>query len=115
VARESVVDAVRSPIANPLAEAAACILLVPMLLSVAIWNGFPLIFYDTGAYILQGLGRAFVVERSPVYSLFLGYGGGGKSLWLIAIIQAALTAFVVPLPFSPSPVLPQQRIRLTSC
>jgi hypothetical protein len=95
VARESVVDAVRSPIANPLAEAAACILLVPMLLSVAIWNGFPLIFYDTGAYILQGLGREFVVERSPVYSLFLGYGGGGKSLWLIAIIQAALTAFVI--------------------
>ncbi|HEY8950911.1 MAG TPA: hypothetical protein VIM56_18650 [Rhizomicrobium sp.] len=93
--RESVFRALRLPIADACAETAACVLLVPLLLSVAIWNGFPLIFYDTGAYILQGLGRVFVVERSPVYSLFLGFGGGGKSLWLIAIIQAALSAFVI--------------------
>ena len=26
-----------------------------MFLSVALWNGFPLIFYDTGAYVLEGL------------------------------------------------------------
>ena len=93
--RESVFRALRTPLADPRAEVIAGVLMIPMLLSVAIWNGFPLIFYDTGAYILQGLGREFVVERSPVYSLFLGYGGGGRSLWLIAVIQAALTAFVI--------------------
>ena len=92
---ESVLRALRTPIADWRAEFFAVVLFVPMLLGVAIWNGFPLIFYDTGAYILQGLGREFVVERSPVYSLFLSYGGGGKSLWLIAIVQAVLTAFVV--------------------
>ena len=93
--RESIFRALQLPVADPLAEMLAIVLLVPLLLSVAIWNGFPLIFYDTGAYILQGLGREFVVERSPVYSLFLSYGGGGKSLWLIAVIQAFLTAFVI--------------------
>jgi hypothetical protein len=36
-----------------------------------------------------------LVERSPVYSLFLSYGGGAKSLWLIAGFQAFLTAFVI--------------------
>ncbi len=92
---DSVFRVLRMPIADPRAEITASLLLVPLLLSVAIWNGFPLIFYDTGAYILQGLGRVFVVERSPVYSLFLSYGGGGKSLWFIAIIQTALTAFVI--------------------
>lgn len=95
VTQDSVFRAARIPIANPLAEAFACLLLVPLLLSVAIWNGFPLIFYDTGAYILQGMGRVFVVERSPVYSLFLSYGGGATSLWFIATFQAFLTAFVI--------------------
>ena len=52
------------------AEALAIALVAAMLLSVAFWNGFPIIFYDTGAYILQGLANYFVPERSPVYSLF---------------------------------------------
>src|SRR5690348_4588988 len=92
---DRVFKVLRAPIAGPLAEFSACLLMIPVLLSVALWNGFPLIFYDTGAYILQGLGRVFVVERSPVYSLFLDYGGGGRSLWFIAAIQAALTSFVI--------------------
>jgi hypothetical protein len=94
-ARDRVLEVLRTPIAAPAAEAAAISLLLPLLLSVALWNGFPLIFYDTGAYLLQGLGRVFVVERSPVYSLFLDYGGGGISLWRVAIIQAILTGFVI--------------------
>ncbi|HSM95619.1 MAG TPA: hypothetical protein VLT91_06230 [Rhizomicrobium sp.] len=93
--QESVLRILRLPIASPFVELPVIVLLVPLLLGVAIWNGFPLIFYDTGAYILQGLGRHFVVERSPVYSLFLSYGGGGTSLWRIAIIQAFLSAFVI--------------------
>ena len=93
--QESVLRALRTPIARPSAEWTAVVVLIPLLLSVAIWNGFPLIFYDTGAYVLQGLGRELVVERSPVYSLFLDYGGGAISLWFIAIIQAGLTSFAV--------------------
>ena len=80
---------------HPVGEAFAVAVLPVLLLSVAIWNGFPLIYYDTGAYVLQGMGRIFVAERSPVYSLFLDYGGGEKSLWLIAILQALATSFVI--------------------
>ena len=83
------------PLADRLAEAIAILLLIPLTLSVALWNGFPIIFYDTGAYLLEGLGREFLAERSPVYSLFLDYGGAGASLWFIAVIQAAATAFVM--------------------
>jgi hypothetical protein len=82
-------------ISNPRAEAAAILLLVPITLAVAFWNGFPIIFYDTGAYLLEGLGRVFLAERSPVYSLLLDYGGARSSLWLIAFFQGALTAFVL--------------------
>lgn len=90
-----VARAVKAPLRQPAAEAAAVLLFVPLILSVAWWNGFPLIFYDTGAYIWQGLGRVFMAERSPVYSLFLSYGGAARSLWLIAILQTFMTSFVV--------------------
>ena len=83
------------PLRHRLAEGLGIVLLCPILLAVAIWNGFPIIYYDTGAYLLEGLGHAFVVERSPVYSIFLFVAGGGWSLWTIAILQALMTAFVM--------------------
>ena len=86
---------ISAPLRHRWAEVAAVVLLCPILLSVAIWNGFPIIYYDTGAYLLEGLGHAFVIERSPVYSIFLFVAGGGWSLWTIAAIQALMTAFVM--------------------
>jgi hypothetical protein len=76
-------------------ELLAIALLCPILLSAAIWNGFPIVFYDTGAYMLQGLGHVFLAERSPVYSLFLEPAGARFSLWFVAIIQCAITAFLM--------------------
>jgi hypothetical protein len=83
------------PLDSVFVEALAVLLLVPVLLSVALWNGFPLTFYDTGAYLLEGLGHHFLLERSPGYSLFLRFGGGAYSLWIIVIFQAVITAFVM--------------------
>ncbi|HEX2594467.1 MAG TPA: hypothetical protein VHL34_23395, partial [Rhizomicrobium sp.] len=68
--------------------------LTAILLGVAVWNGFPITFYDTGAYVLQGLAEYFVPERAPVYSYFLRYMGGQQSLWLVAGAQCGLIAFV---------------------
>ena len=82
-------------LADPVAEAIAILLLVPLTLAVALWNGFPIIFYDTGAYLLEGLGRVFLAERSPVYSLLLDYAGAQVSLWFIVLLQAGATAFVI--------------------
>jgi hypothetical protein len=84
-----------APISHPFYETLGVLLLCPLLLSVALWNGFPIIFYDTGAYMLQGLGHLFIAERSPVYSGFLSLAGGATSLWLVAIAQCAITAFVM--------------------
>lgn len=84
-----------APIERPLNEILSIVLLCPILLSVAIWNGFPIIFYDTGAYMLQGLGHVFIAERSPVYSKFLEFAGGRQSLWLVAAAQCLMSAFVI--------------------
>jgi len=66
-----------------------------MFLSVAMWNGFPLIFYDTGAYILEGLGHVFVVERAPVYAEFLFLAGARFSLWPVVVVQALMTSYLI--------------------
>lgn len=66
-----------------------------MLLGVAIWNGFPLVFYDTAAYLVEGLQGAFLVERSPVYSLLLAATGSVFSLWPVVILQSLLSAILL--------------------
>lgn len=66
-----------------------------MFLSVAIWNRFPLVFYDTGAYLAEGIQGAFFVERSPVYSLFLAATGSALSLWPVVALQSLLTSYVI--------------------
>src|SRR6478752_6870977 len=81
--------------ARPFALLPALLLLTPLLLGVAAWNRFPLVFYDTGAYVAQGLAGAFFVERSPIYSLLLPATGAVFSLWLTAAVQALMTAFVI--------------------
>jgi hypothetical protein len=70
-------------------------LLSLMFLSAAFWNGFPLIFYDTGAYVLEGLGHIFLVERAPVYAELLFLAGGAFSLWPMVVLQALMTSYVI--------------------
>lgn len=68
-----------------------------LFLAIALWNRFPLVFYDTGGYLAEGLEGAFLPERSPVYSLLLYLTGGGVSLWPVVILQAAMTAYLIAL------------------
>src|SRR6202035_3673362 len=91
--------AVRDLPAQPVRGVSACALgmaiLSLMFLSVAIWNGFPLIFYDTGAYVLEGLGHIFFVERAPVYAGFLFLAGGRFRLWPGVVVQALMTSYLI--------------------
>ena len=68
-----------------------------LFLAIAIWNRFPLVFYDTGGYLAEGLEGAFLPERSPVYSLLLAVTGSAACLWPVVILQAAMTAYLITL------------------
>lgn len=83
------------PVRGAFACALGMAMLSLMFLSVAIWNGFPLIFYDTGAYVLEGLGHVFLVERAPVYAELLFLAGGRFSLWPVVILQALMTSYMI--------------------
>jgi len=66
-----------------------------LFLTVAFWNRFPLVFYDTGAYMAEGLSGVFFAERSPVYSLLLPLTGAFLSLWWVAAAQSLMTALLI--------------------
>lgn len=83
------------PIAGLAGELGSILLLAPMFLFVAAWNGFPFLFFDSGAYVLEGFARVFVPERSPVYSLFIHYTYGRESLWLVALAQSLMTSVAI--------------------
>lgn len=83
------------PLGGLAGEVLSIALLAPLFLLVAVWNGFPFLFFDSGAYVLEGFATVFVPERSPVYSLFIAYTFGRASLWFVAIAQALLTAAVI--------------------
>ncbi len=61
----------------------------------AFWNGYPLVFADTGTYLGQTLLRYLGWDRPPFYSLFLLATSGRASLFLPVAAQALLTAWLL--------------------
>jgi hypothetical protein len=68
---------------------------IALLLWPALYNGFPLIFSDTGTYISQVMERHLGWDRPPFYSLFLYLTGWGRSLWPPVILQALLSVLLI--------------------
>jgi hypothetical protein len=65
-----------------------------MLLAPALWNGFPLLQYDTGGYIARWYEGTLEVSRSTVYGLFLN-ALAWPDFWPAITVQAALTVWVL--------------------
>jgi hypothetical protein len=71
--------------------AGATLLLVP-----AIWNGYPLLQYDTGGYLARWYEGYLVPSRSTVFGLYL-HLGEGMHFWPQLILQAASTLWIIGL------------------
>jgi hypothetical protein len=70
--------------------------MVLVLSAPALWNGFPLIYSDTGGYILRPIEGKLFLGRSALYGLFLDVGMP-LSFWPNVIIQSAMAAWLVTL------------------
>lgn len=66
------------------------------LLWPALWNGFPLVFYDTGGYIMRMFEEGLGFGRSSLYGAFL-WPGIPLEFWPEIVPQAALVAWLVTL------------------
>ncbi len=71
----------------------ACVLL---LLTPALWNGFPLLQWDTGGYLARWYEGILVPSRAVVYGLML-FASVPLGLWPVLLLQSALTVWLIAL------------------
>lgn len=68
---------------------------ITALLWVAIWNRYPILFYDTGWYLRSMLSGAPDDQKTPLYPMFMELSGGMVSLWAVAAAQAIIIWYVI--------------------
>lgn len=73
---------------------------VILMLLPALWNGFPLVFSDTGIYLEAAINHHVPIDRPLFYSVFALLLHWKISLWPIVVAQALLTFYLVRLFFS---------------
>jgi hypothetical protein len=76
--------------------ALAFIVCVFLPLAFAVWNGFPLLQYDTGGYLARGFEDTLLPSRAVVYGLILN-AGPPLTFWPALALQSALTVWVIAL------------------
>src|SRR2546427_9606693 len=84
--------------ANARAAWIAAIAIPLMLLAPALWNGYPLLQYDTGGYLARWFEGYLVPSRSVVYGLFLT-AGWPLDFWPVVVVQAAAAIWILALMF----------------
>ena len=67
-----------------------------LLQAPALWNGFPLLQYDTGGYLARWYEGTLVPSRAVVYGLMLN-AGAPAAFWPVVAAQAALTVWIIAL------------------
>ena len=77
-------------------RAAALLIAMLFLLAPALWNGFPLLFFDSGSYLARPFDGSLSPGRSMVYGLVLA-SGSFANFWPVVIVQAALSVWVIAL------------------
>lgn len=77
-----------------IAASVAAISLSFVLISPALWNGYPLLQYDTGGYIARWYEGYLVPSRSTVFGLFLHFGED-THFWINIKLQAFATIWVL--------------------
>ena len=73
------------------------LLCAPCLLWPALWNGYPIVFADTGTYLSQAMHRYLGWDRPVFYSLFVWPLHLGVTTWPVIVAQSCLTVLVLDL------------------
>jgi hypothetical protein len=74
----------------------AAILIPLFLIAPALWNGYPLLQWDTGGYLARWYEGYLVPSRSTVFGLYLHFGEG-SDFWINLGAQALATLWILHL------------------
>ena len=86
----------RARIADSRSVWIAAIAIPLMLLAPALWNGYPLLQWDTGGYLARWYEDYLVPSRSTVFGLYLHYGED-LGFWINLGVQALATLWILQL------------------
>src|SRR5262249_12453238 len=73
---------------------AATLVCLAALLAPALWNGYPLLEYDTGGYLARWYEGDLVPSRSTVFGLFV-HAGEGFHFWPELVLQSGCAVWVI--------------------
>jgi hypothetical protein len=71
-----------------------CGIMLMAVLAVAIWNGFPVVFPDTGGYLARPFDGTLAMGRSTFYGLLLA-AAIPLQFWPVIILQGALCLWLI--------------------
>jgi hypothetical protein len=71
------------------------VLSFPLLLWPAVWNGYPIVFADTGTYLAQAIHRLAGWDRPVFYSVVMLPLHATVTLWPVVVVQAVLVAWIL--------------------
>ncbi len=63
----------------------------------ALWNGYPIVFADTGTYLSQAMHRYLGWDRPVFYSAFMWPLHLGLTTWPVVLVQSCVTVLVLDL------------------
>jgi hypothetical protein len=86
----------RTRVVNPAWAWTSAVIIPVMLLAPALWNGYPLLQWDTGGYLARWYEGYLVPSRSTVFGLYLHFGEA-SGFWLNLGIQALVTLWILQL------------------
>ena len=69
---------------------AAFTLLIP-----AFYNGYPLVYSDSGSYIISGMDLVIPEHRPIMYGLFIRFFSFNFSLWLVVLVQSLMVIYIL--------------------
>lgn len=75
----------------------AITLAASLLLWPAVWNGYPIVFADTGTYLRQAIHHYAGWDRPVFYSVFMLPLHATVTVWPVVAVQALITAYVLHL------------------
>ena len=97
MSEHAVSNAVSRQRAESVSVPSVAIVLIPLLLlAPALWNGYPLLQYDTGGYLARWYEGYLVPSRSTVFGLYLHLGEPWQ-FWINLALQAAATLWILQL------------------
>ncbi|MDF0518253.1 hypothetical protein P0R31_13520 [Bradyrhizobium yuanmingense] len=79
-----------------LAAVALPLLLPLLMIAPAVWNGYPLLQWDTGGYLARWYEGYLVPSRSTIFGLYLHYGEG-SGFWINLAVQSLATLWLLQL------------------